>query len=51
MAPKKTVGSGRNTPAAKQSVAKKAKTAPTHHKKNKKRRQETFSVYIYRVLK
>jgi len=49
MAPKKTVGSGRNTPATK-TTQKKA-----GHKrggeKQKKRRTETFSVYIYRVLK
>ena len=49
MAPKKTVGgSGRNTPAAKQ--AKKGKKASTQQA-HKKRRTETFSVYIYRVLK
>ena len=48
MAPKKTVGSAKGTPAAKQS---KQKRAPTHEKKNKKKRTETFSVYIYRVLK
>ena len=49
MAPKKTVGgSGRNTPAAKQTKkGKKASTQQAH----KKRRTETFSVYIYRVLK
>eukprot|EP00352_Strombidinopsis_acuminata_P009459 CAMPEP_0176361322 /NCGR_PEP_ID=MMETSP0126-20121128/17664_1 /TAXON_ID=141414 ORGANISM="Strombidinopsis acuminatum, Strain SPMC142" /NCGR_SAMPLE_ID=MMETSP0126 /ASSEMBLY_ACC=CAM_ASM_000229 /LENGTH=46 /DNA_ID= /DNA_START= /DNA_END= /DNA_ORIENTATION= len=46
MAPKKTVGSGRQTPSTKavKKVAKKAAAAP------KRRRQETFSVYIYRVL-
>ena len=51
MAPKKTVGSGRNTPAAKPSVAKKvvAKKAGQHDRR--KKRTETFSVYIYRVLK
>src|SRR6185436_6799795 len=50
MAPKKTVGgSGRNTPAAKQAKAKGAKKAA--HGGHKKRRTETFSVYIYRVLK
>ena len=49
MAPKKTVGgSGRNTPAAKQ--AKKGKKASAQQA-HKKRRTETFSVYIYRVLK
>jgi len=48
MAPKKTTaGSGRNTPATK-SHKKVAKKAAAHHKR---RRVETFSVYIYRVLK
>ena len=48
MAPKKTP-SGRNTPATKavKRVAKKA----DHKTGNKRRRTETFSVYIYRVLK
>ena len=46
MPPKKTAGSARNTPAAK--VQKKRGGAPKVHKK---RRTETFSVYIYRVLK
>ena len=49
MAPKKTTGSAKGTPAskvAKKRVAKDAKKA-THHR----RRTETFSVYIYRVLK
>ena len=51
MAPKKTTGSAKGTPAAK--VAKKGgkahatKRVGGHHKK----RVETFSVYIYRVLK
>jgi len=48
MAPKKTVGSAKGTPAAKiakKRVAKEAKVAA------KRRRTETFSVYIYRVLK
>ena len=48
MAPKKTVGSAKVTPAAKvakKSAAKVAKVAA------KRRRTETFSVYIYRVLK
>jgi len=50
MAPKKsTVGSGRNTPAAKQE--KRGKKAATHATSHKRRRTETFSVYIYRVLK
>eukprot|EP00347_Sterkiella_histriomuscorum_P021859 403332520 len=50
MAPKKTTGSAKGTPATK--VAKRAKPAERkagHH--NKKKRTETFSVYIYRVLK
>jgi len=52
MAPKKTVGSGRNTPATKQSAVKKVvKKAGAERTGNKKRRTETFSVYIYRVLK
>ena len=46
MAPKKTTGSAKGTPAAK--IQKKHKKA---EHKNKKRRTETFSVYIYRVLK
>ena len=48
MAPKKTTGSAKGTPAAKvakKRVAKEAKAAA------KRRRSETFSVYIYRVLK
>ena len=48
MAPKKTVGSAKVTPAAKvakKRVAKAAKFAA------KRRHTETFSVYIYRVLK
>ena len=49
MAPKKTTGSGRNTPAAK--TQKKGGAPKTERKGNKKRRTETFSVYIYRVLK
>ena len=47
MAPKKTVGSAKVTPAAK--VAKKA--AKVAKVAAKRRRTETFSVYIYRVLK
>jgi histone H2B len=47
MAPKKTVGSAKGTPAAKTQKSKKV----SHDKKNKKKRTETFSVYIYRVLK
>ena len=45
MAPKKTVGSSKGTPASKSKRAAKER----HHPK--KRRTETFSVYIYRVLK
>ena len=50
MAPKKTTGSAKATPATK--VAAK-KRAPKDHKKaaHHRRRVETFSVYIYRVLK
>ena len=50
MAPKKTTGSAKGTPAAK--VAKKAapKAAAKAARANR-RRVETFSVYIYRVLK
>jgi histone H2B len=45
MAPKKTTGSAKGTPAAKQGKRKHT------DKKQKKKRTETFSVYIYRVLK
>ena len=48
MAPKKTTGSAKGTPAAKvakKRVVKEAKAAA------RRRRTETFSVYIYRVLK
>ena len=49
MAPKKTTGSAKATPAAKQSAKKRvvrdAKAAA------RRRRVESFSVYIYRVLK
>ena len=49
MAPKKTTGSAKGTPAAKQSAKKRvvrdAKAAA------RRRRVESFSVYIYRVLK
>ena len=49
MAPKKTTtGSAKGTPAAK-THPRKGKKAGEH--KNRKRRAETFSVYIYRVLK
>lgn len=50
MAPKKTTGSAKGTPATK--VAKRQRPAVKkagHH--GKKKRTETFSVYIYRVLK
>ena len=50
MAPKKTTGSAKGTPAAKQS-AKKPRVAPKAAKSAHRRRVETFSVYIYRVLK
>ena len=48
MAPKKTVGSAKATPATK--VAKK-RVAREARKTAHRRRTETFSVYIYRVLK
>ncbi len=48
MAPKKTVGSAKGTPATK--VAKKRATKEAR-KAHHRRRTETFSVYIYRVLK
>ena len=47
MAPKKTVGSAKGTPATKSTKKVKSASARPHHKK----RVETFSVYIYRVLK
>ena len=49
MAPKKTTGSAKGTPAAKVAAKKQAPKAAkaAHHR----RRVETFSVYIYRVLK
>jgi histone H2B len=49
MAPKKTTGSAKGTPAAKQ-VTKKH-VAKGVKKTVHRRRIETFSVYIYRVLK
>lgn len=50
MAPKKTTtGSAKGTPAAKASKKNVRKAGGEH--KNRKRRAETFSVYIYRVLK
>ena len=48
MAPKKTTGSAKGTPASK--VAKKRVTKDVK-KTTHRRRTETFSVYIYRVLK
>jgi histone H2B len=47
MAPKKTTGSAKGTPATKQAK----KRAAHDHKGGKRKRTETFSVYIYRVLK
>jgi histone H2B len=47
MAPKKTTGSAKATPAAKLGKKK----AAVVHKGGKRKRTETFSVYIYRVLK
>jgi histone H2B len=44
MAPKKTTGSAKGTPATKRTAPKKATT-------HKRKRTETFSIYIYRVLK
>ena len=48
MAPKKTTGSAKGTPAAKHANKKRA---AVEHKGGKRKRTETFSVYIYRVLK
>ena len=48
MAPKKTTGSGKGTPAQK---GKRGKRVAKADKQHKKKRTETFSVYIYRVLK
>ena len=48
MAPKKTTGSAKGTPATKHAGKKAHKVA---RKGGKRRRVETFSVYIYRVLK
>ena len=48
MAPKKTTGSAKGTPAAKKSAVKKVAKAAA---KANRRRVESFSVYIYRVLK
>jgi histone H2B len=49
MAPKKTTGSNKGTPATK--VARRAGKAERKAGAGKKKRTETFSVYIYRVLK
>ena len=49
MAPKKTTGSNKGTPATKS--AKRASKHERKHGAGKKKRTETFSVYIYRVLK
>ena len=49
MAPKKTTGSNKGTPATKS--AKKGGKHERKHGGGKKKRTETFSVYIYRVLK
>ena len=46
MAPKKTTGSAKGTPASKQHKKRAAQDT-----KGKRKRTETFSVYIYRVLK
>ena len=48
MAPKKTVGSAKGTPATKKAARKPVARAAA---KSHRRRTETFSVYIYRVLK
>ncbi len=49
MAPKKTTGSAKGTPASK--VVRKSKKQERKGGAGKKKRTETFSVYIYRVLK
>ena len=49
MAPKKSTGSGKGTPA--QKAHRKSKKGSRAEHKQKKKRTETFSVYIYRVLK
>ena len=51
MAPKKTTGSAKGTPAAKQSARKAAPKVAKAAVARRGRRAETFSVYIYRVLK
>jgi len=49
MAPKKTTGSGKPTPASKGKAQRRAKQERAQG--GRRRRTETFSVYIYRVLK
>ena len=52
MAPKKTTGSAKGTPATKvvgRKAEKGGKARGAHH--GRRKRTETFSVYIYRVLK
>jgi histone H2B len=49
MAPKKTVGSAKGTPAVKST--KKARGGQAKGGNRKRKRTETVSVYIYRVLK
>ena len=52
MAPKKTVGSAKGTPAAKTSSKSKRSTGKGNRQGGGRRKRiETFSVYIYRVLK
>ena len=51
MAPKKTTGSAKGTPAAKASTKKGAAKVAKAAVARRGRRTETFSVYIYRVLK
>lgn len=51
MAPKKTTGSAKGTPAAKVAAKKAVRAPKAAHKVRRGRRTETFSVYIYRVLK
>ena len=48
MATKKTTGNSRNTPASK---SQKKRAASKQMERRHKKRAETFSVYIYRVLK
>ncbi len=51
MVGKKTTGSAKGTPAAKRSKKGGRKGGHRQEKKHHKRRTETFSIYIYRVLK